>query len=101
MRSQYLPERSAPRDQQYLFAYHIRVSNQGEETAQLVSREWIINDADGHVERVKGPGVVGEQPVLGPGDAFDTPASARSRPRSAPCTAAIRWSRRPARHLTR
>ncbi len=67
MRSQYLPERSAPRDQQYLFAYHIRVSNQGEETAQLVSREWIINDADGHVERVKGPGVVGEQPVLEPG----------------------------------
>jgi ApaG protein len=54
-----------------LFAYHIRVSNEGEETAQLVSREWIINDADGHVERVKGPGVVGEQPVLSPGEAFE------------------------------
>ena len=70
-RPRYLPERSTPRDQQYLFAYHIRVSNEGEETAQLVSREWIINDADGHVECVKGPGVVGEQPVLGPGDAFE------------------------------
>ena len=47
------------------------MSNEGEETAQLVSREWIINDADGHVERVKGPGVVGEQPVLSPGDTFE------------------------------
>lgn len=71
VRSQYLPERSTPRDSQYLFAYHIRVSNEGEETAQLLSREWIINDADGHVERVKGPGVVGEQPVLEPGEAYE------------------------------
>ena len=71
VRSQYLPERSTPRENQYLFAYHIRVSNEGDETAQLVSREWIINDADGHVERVNGPGVVGEQPVLGPGDSFE------------------------------
>ena len=71
VQTQYLPERSTPRDQQFLFAYHIRVSNEGEETAQLVSREWIINDSDGHVECVKGPGVVGEQPVLGPGDAFE------------------------------
>ena len=71
MRSQYLPERSAPRDSQYLFAYHIRVSNEGDETAQLVSREWVISDADGHVEHVKGPGVVGEQPVLAPGQAFE------------------------------
>jgi ApaG protein len=71
VRSEYLPKRSAPREQQYLFAYHIRVSNQGDETAQLVSREWIINDSDGHVERVNGPGVVGEQPVLGPGEAFE------------------------------
>ena len=91
VRSQYLPERSAPREQQYLFAYHIRVSNQGDETAQLVSREWIINDADGHVERVKGPGVVGEQPVWARATRSSTRASARSRHPSAPCTAAIRW----------
>ena len=71
VRSQYLPERSAPRDSQYLFAYHIRVSNEGDETAQLVSREWVISDADGHVEHVKGPGVVGEQPVLAPGQTFE------------------------------
>ena len=71
MHSQYLPERSAPRDSQYLFAYHIKVSNEGDETAQLISREWVISDADGHVEHVKGPGVVGEQPVLMPGEAFE------------------------------
>ena len=67
----YLPERSSPRDCQYLFAYHIRISNVGSETAQLVSREWIITSADGEVERVKGPGVVGEQPVLTPGSSFE------------------------------
>ena len=69
--SNYLPERSAPRESQYLFAYHVRVSNVGTETAQLVSREWIITTAEGDVERVKGPGVVGEQPVLPPGATFE------------------------------
>ena len=69
--SSYLPERSSARDCQYLFAYHIRISNVGSETAQLVSREWIITSADGEVERVKGPGVVGEQPVLTPGSSFE------------------------------
>jgi ApaG protein len=69
--SNYLADRSAPRDSQYLFAYHVRVSNVGSDTAQLVSREWIITTAEGDVERVKGPGVVGEQPVLPPGGAFE------------------------------
>lgn len=69
--STYVPDRSAPRDSQYLFAYHVRISNVGSETAQLVSRDWIITNADGEVERVKGPGVVGEQPVLPPGGAFE------------------------------
>ena len=67
----YLPERSSPKDAKYLFAYHIRISNVGSEAAQLVSREWIITNAEGEVERVKGPGVVGEQPVLPPGGAFE------------------------------
>ena len=66
--SRYLPDRSSPKEGTYLFTYHVRISNVGEETAQLVSREWIITNADGEVERVKGPGVVGEQPVLDPGD---------------------------------
>jgi ApaG protein len=69
--SRYLADQSSPRDGQYLFAYHIRISNEGSIRAQLVSRRWIINDADGHVEHVHGPGVVGEQPVLDPGDVFE------------------------------
>ena len=69
--ARYLPEQSSPRDNQYLFAYRIRISNEGGETAQLISRHWIITDADGHVEEVQGPGVVGEQPVLGPGASFE------------------------------
>jgi ApaG protein len=67
--STYLSDRSSPKDSQYLFAYHVRISNV--ETAQLVSREWIITSAEGDVERVKGPGVVGEKPVLPPGGAFE------------------------------
>ena len=71
VKSTYLSDRSSPRDGQYLFAYQVRISNVGTETAQLVSREWIITSAEGDVERVKGPGVVGEQPVLPPGGAFE------------------------------
>src|SRR5688500_19857838 len=69
--STYLSDRSSPKDSQYLFAYHVRISNVGTETAQLVSREWIITNADGEVERVKGPGVVGEKPLLAPGGTFE------------------------------
>ncbi len=71
VRSEFLPERSSAREGSYLFQYHVRISNVGSETAQLISREWIITNADGEVERVKGPGVVGEQPVLPPGGSFD------------------------------
>ena len=71
VRSEFLAERSSPREEQYLFQYHVRISNVGAETAQLVSREWIITNADGEVERVKGPGVVGEKPMLPPGGAFE------------------------------
>ena len=71
VKTTYLSDRSSPRDSQYLFAYQVRISNVGEETAQLVSREWIITSAEGDVERVKGPGVVGEKPVLPPGGAFE------------------------------
>jgi ApaG protein len=71
VRSEFLPERSSPRDASYLFQYDVRISNVGSETAQLISREWIITNADGEVERVKGPGVIGEQPVLPPGGSFE------------------------------
>jgi len=69
--STYLPERSAPAEQQYLFTYRVRISNVGPETAQLLSREWIITDSDGNEQRVVGPGVVGQQPVLAPGEDFE------------------------------
>jgi ApaG protein len=71
VQSMYMPERSSAKDSQYLFEYHVRISNVGSETAQLISREWIITNADGEVERVKGPGVVGEKPVLPPGGVFE------------------------------
>ncbi len=67
----YVPERSSPRDGHYFFAYRIRISNVGEETVQLVSRHWVITDGKGQVEHVQGPGVVGEQPVLEPGESFE------------------------------
>ena len=67
----YVPERSSPRESEYLFTYRVRISNEGTETAQLVSRDWIITNAEGEVERVKGPGVVGHQPTLAPGQSFE------------------------------
>jgi ApaG protein len=69
--SQFLPERSSPREGQFLFAYTITIANTGDETAQLLSRHWIITDAEGEVQEVRGAGVVGEQPVLEPGDAYE------------------------------
>ncbi len=69
--SLYIAERSSPEDDYYFFAYRIRISNEGHEPAQLVSRHWIITDANGKVEEVEGPGVVGEQPRLEPGQAFE------------------------------
>lgn len=71
VKSSYLADRSSPRECTYLFSYHVRITNVGAETAQLVSREWIITNAEGEVERVTGPGVVGEQPVLQPGGTFE------------------------------
>ena len=67
----YVPERSSVEESYYFFAYTIRISNEGNETAQLVSRHWIISGPDGPVGEVEGPGVVGEQPVLEPGQAFE------------------------------
>ena len=66
----YLPERSDPDGELYVWAYRIEIENDGPGTVQLVDRHWIITDAYGHVEEVTGPGVVGEQPVLQPGDVY-------------------------------
>jgi ApaG protein len=71
VKPQFLPEQSDPERDHYLFAYTIKVTNTGEVTAKLISRHWIITDADHQVEEVKGAGVVGEQPVLRPGESFE------------------------------
>jgi ApaG protein len=67
--AQYSPEHSGPA--QWFFLYTITISNEGSETVQLLSRHWIIRDATGKIEEVRGDGVVGEQPVLAPGEAFE------------------------------
>jgi ApaG protein len=69
--SRHDPARSDPDNRQWFFLYTIRITNEGTETVQLQSRHWIITDAEGEVEEVRGPGVVGEQPVLNPGESFE------------------------------
>ena len=69
--SRYLKEQSDPSSSRWFFAYDIRISNQGDEVVQLLNRHWIITDANGKVEEVRGPGVVGNQPVLPPGESFE------------------------------
>ncbi|MFN7960492.1 MAG: Co2+/Mg2+ efflux protein ApaG [Thermoanaerobaculia bacterium] len=67
----YVPARSSERDGLFFFSYQVRISNLGSESAQLISREWVITDGNGQTQRVVGPGVVGEQPVLQPGASFE------------------------------
>ncbi|MEO7793167.1 MAG: Co2+/Mg2+ efflux protein ApaG [Thermoanaerobaculia bacterium] len=69
--SEYEPDRSSPFESYYFFSYQVRISNVGEETAQLLSRVWIITDSDAEVQTVEGPGVVGETPVLAAGESFE------------------------------
>jgi ApaG protein len=70
VQSEYAPDRSRPADNQWFFLYTITIANEGHDTVQLLSRHWIITDGSGHVEEVRGPGVVGQQPVLEPGQSF-------------------------------
>jgi ApaG protein len=67
----FLPERSSVENRQYFWSYTIVITNTGEETVQLRTRHWIITDATGRKEEVRGEGVVGEQPVLAPGERFE------------------------------
>ena len=76
---QYLPEQSAPGESIYSFSYTITITNTGEVPAQLISRHWIIVDAAGDTQEVKGLGVVGHQPLLKPGEAFQYSSGCRLR----------------------
>ena len=69
--SRYDPSRSNPHQNQWFFLYTVTLTNEGSITTQLISRHWIITNANGKVEEVKGPGVVGEQPILAPGQSFE------------------------------
>ena len=93
--TKYLPERSTPRDHEYWFAYFIRISNVGPDTAQLISRHWVITNTDGEEEEVRGEGVVGDKPVLPPGGTMHgeytmvTPDGGTFEARIAPFTLAV------------
>lgn len=71
VRTRYVEEQSSPSDARYVFAYTITITNTGDVTSQVISRHWIITDADARVEEVKGLGVVGHQPLLSPGESFE------------------------------
>lgn len=71
VRTEYLPDQSNPEADRYTFAYHITITNTGSVAAQLISRHWIITDAEGKEQEVRGLGVVGEQPLLRPGETFE------------------------------
>lgn len=71
VRAQFVPEHSAPDEERYFFAYHVTIANEGKVATQLLSRHWIITDGTGQVREVKGAGVVGQQPTLRPGEAFE------------------------------
>lgn len=67
----YVPERSQPERELYFFSYTVTISNEGPKPARLLSRHWVITDGAGRVEHVKGPGVVGEHPLLKSGESFE------------------------------
>src|SRR5450830_1422967 len=77
--SRFMPEQSATQQGLYVFSYTITIANIGQVAAQLISRSWNVNDANGHTERVEGLGVVGQQPLLKPGEAFEYTSGTRLR----------------------
>ncbi len=70
VQSTYVADRSSPEDGEYFFAYTVRIVNKGARSVQLLNRHWVITDARGRVEEVRGPGVVGRQPILRAGESF-------------------------------
>ena len=75
--ARYLPEQSSPDQQAYAFAYSVTIVNTGDVTAQLVARRWLISDASGTTQEVRGLGVIGQQPLLKPGEQFEYQSWAR------------------------
>jgi len=71
VQSEYSPDQSVPAKNQWFFLYTVKISNESAETVQLLTRHWIITDGTGHIEEVRGPGVVGKQPTLKSGESFE------------------------------
>ena len=71
VQSEYAPDKSRPQQNEWFFLYTVRITNEGSEPVQLVTRHWVITDGTGRVEEVRGPGVVGKQPTLKPGESFE------------------------------
>lgn len=69
--SEYAPDRSEPAKSQWFFLYTVTIANEGAETVQLLTRHWIVTDGTGRMEEYRGPGVVGKQPTLRPGESFE------------------------------
>ena len=69
--TEYIPQRSNPDEDRYFFTYTITIANSGDQDAQLLSRHWIITDANNNVQEVRGDGVIGQQPVIEPGSSFE------------------------------
>ena len=70
VKSEYLEDQSNPAESRYVFAYHVRITNAGDRTARLLTRHWVIMDGEARIQEVRGDGVVGEQPVIQPGESF-------------------------------
>lgn len=68
--SEYLPEQSQPENSRYVHAYHVTITNEGDDTAQLINRHWFIIDGNEEVQEVTGEGVIGQQPILKPGESY-------------------------------
>jgi ApaG protein len=71
VQSEYSPDKSEPSRNQWFFLYTVTISNEGTETVQLLTRHWLITHGTGHIDEVRGPGVVGKQPTLKPGESFE------------------------------
>ena len=71
VQAEYAPDKSRPAQNEWFFLYTVRISNEGLEPVQLVTRHWVITDGTGRIEEVRGPGVVGKQPTLKPGESFE------------------------------
>ena len=99
VKASFVAERSQPLEGRWFFAYRIRIHNRGEVPVQLINRHWVITDAHGNVEEVRGPGVVGNNRCWHLESPSNTPHSAPWRRRSGPWRAVTRWSPRTAEHF--